>query len=97
MALSNPFKAGTQIPSFSTFPVQNNPLMQLTNQQLINQKQTPTIKFDEDKFKSLLPKMTELQLQNIVAQARLQGISEKEIEEGLLLIQNLKNKNGGNL
>lgn len=89
MALFNPFKPNFSSSSFSTMPVQNS-FLQLTNTQLSNIQKEQLPKFNEQQFFNMLPSLTDNHLQHIVAQARLQGISEKEIEDGLTLIQQLR-------
>ena len=92
MALSNPFKTSSSH-SFSNVSIKSNPLLQLTNYQLTDVARNQLPKFDERQFRSMLPNLTESHLQSIVAQARLRGISEKEIEDGLNLIQQLQTQN----
>ena len=89
MALFNPFKTSVRPSSFSNIPVQT-PFLPIINNQLDSITREKAPKLNEQQFRAMLPALTETHLQNIVAQARLQGISEKEIEDGLVLIENLR-------
>lgn len=88
MALFNPF-GPIFSNSFSNIPVQQ-PFYQHAGVSRNNFSKESLPKFNEQQFYSMLPALTNEHLQNIVAQARLQGISEKEIEEGLSFIAQLK-------
>lgn len=51
-----------------------------TNQQPINQAQ----------FQQFMPKITDENLKQLVAQARQQGISEEQIKQGLEFVMNMR-------
>ena len=64
-------------------------LMNMGNKQLQNPTQiTPPI--DPEKMKQMIPNLTKENLVQLVQRARLQGIPEDQIEQGLNFILSLK-------
>lgn len=52
-----------------------------------NQSQPP---IDPEQFKQIVPSLNQTFLNQLVEQAKQKGISQKDIEEGLKFIQNMK-------
>lgn len=52
-----------------------------------NQNKTP---INQEQFRQIVPNLSENFLEQLVKQAKSQGISEKDIEDGLKFIKNLK-------
>ena len=67
----------------------SNPFQMLMNMNMFNNKQS--IPFNLDQFKTFIPKINDNMLSELVKQARIQGISEQDIEQGLNLIMGLRN------
>lgn len=57
---------------------------------LPQQQQVGTPKIDPQKFKAFLPNINQNMLNQLVVQARQQGIPEREIQAGLQFINQLK-------
>lgn len=66
-----------------------NPFNMLMNKQMssVGPKQNS---INPQQFKQMVPMLNQNILQQLVQQARAQGISEQDIQEGLNYIQNLK-------
>ena len=67
----------------------SNPFQMLMNMNMFNNKQN--VPFNLDQFKTFIPKINDNMLSELVKQARIQGISEQDIEQGLNLIMGLRN------
>lgn len=64
----------------------------MMNQQMLNQRQSQT-GINREQFKQWLPQINNNMLQQLVMQARQQGISERDIQAGMNFIQGLQNGN----
>jgi hypothetical protein len=89
MAYFNSFLKNIEFPRNSN-PTMNNPLLQTVNQYSQNYNTNSNQNIDIKKLKQALPQLDDNKLQRLVAQARLQGVSEQDIEAGLQIIQQLK-------
>lgn len=49
---------------------------------------------DINKLRQALPQLNDDKLQQLIAQARFQGMSDRDIESGLQFLQQLKNSSG---
>lgn len=66
-----------------------NPFQQLA--QLMPQKQAPIQQnFNPEQFKSIIPQLSDSLINKVILQARMQGISEQQIKEGLAIINKYK-------
>lgn len=89
MAYFNSFLKNIEFPR-NPNPTMNNPLLQTVNQYSQNYNTNSNQNIDIKKLKQALPQLDDNKLQRLVAQARLQGVSEQDIEAGLQIIQQLK-------
>lgn len=66
----------------------------LFNPQLVGQMVSPNTQqnqpFDPDKFQRMIPNLNNNLLQQVIQQARSQGIPENKIQEGLNYINSLR-------
>ncbi|MCQ2242035.1 hypothetical protein [Treponema sp.] len=62
--------------------------MQMMNQMFGQSGQLP--QFDEIKFRQFLPKLNDQNLNQIIQQARMMGIPDRQIEEGMRIIKSFK-------
>ena len=89
MAYFNSFLKNLEV-TRNTNPAMNNHLLQTVNQYSQNNNLNSNQNIDVKKLKQALPQLDDNKLQRLVAQARLQGVSEQDIEAGLQIIQQLK-------
>lgn len=47
-------------------------------------------KFDEALFRKMLPNLTDSMINDVVQQAKMMGISDAQIQEGLQMLKNLQ-------
>lgn len=59
-------------------------------EQLVQQKQNQSQQIDPNKFRQIVPSLNDNILSQLVAQARLQGISDSDIRAGLDFIKQLR-------
>ena len=78
MAYYNSFMRGT-------FPYGMNMGQSYQNYNFNNQN------IDINKLRQALPQLNDDKLQQLIAQARFQGMSDRDIESGLQILQQLKN------
>ena len=56
------------------------------NQLLNNQRNTTNIPFNMEQFKTMIPNAPDSLISKVITQARMQGISENSIQQGIELI-----------
>lgn len=78
----NPFNNFNNFNQFMNGMNNMNPFMRNFNNM--------NMSIDRDKFKQILPNLNTNILQQLVQQAKNQGISEKDIQDGINFIQQLK-------
>ena len=61
-----------------------NPFTQLS--QLVAQKAPARQNFNPEQFKALIPQISDDLINRVIMQARMQGISDQQIQEGLTII-----------
>lgn len=61
-----------------------NPFTQLS--QLVAQKAPARQDFNPEQFKTLIPQISDDLINRVIMQARMQGLSDQQIQEGLTII-----------
>lgn len=61
-----------------------NPFTQLS--QLVAQKAPARQNFNPEQFKKLIPQISDDLINRVIMQARMQGLSDQQIQEGLTII-----------